>query len=89
MDVCVPAQDLLQKVQKHSEVEMVDLVLKLKDKLVGADSLSNKSWFFWELFFIICVIICISSFKVHFILLPSSVTHMMHVACSDQLSKVM
>lgn len=36
--LCVSAQDLLQRVQKHSEVEMVDLVLKLKDKLVGAHS---------------------------------------------------
>lgn len=44
--VCVPAQDLLQRVQKHSEVEMVDLVLKLKDKLVGADSHCHESWFF-------------------------------------------
>lgn len=43
--VCLP-QDLLQRVQKHSEVEMVDLVLKLKDKLVGANSQSAQSWFF-------------------------------------------
>lgn len=41
--LCVSAQDLLQRVQKHSEVEMVDLVLKLKDKLVGANSQSAQS----------------------------------------------
>lgn len=33
--VCVCLQDLQQRVQKHSEVEIVDLVLKLKDKLVS------------------------------------------------------
>lgn len=31
-------QDLQQRVQKHSEVETVDLVLKLKDKLVSMNS---------------------------------------------------
>lgn len=41
--VCVCSQDLLQRVQKHSEVEMVDLVLKLKDKLVSAESPSTES----------------------------------------------
>lgn len=34
--VCL--QDLQQRVQKHSEVETVDLVLKLKDKLVSTNS---------------------------------------------------
>lgn len=34
--VCL--QDLQQRVQKHSEVETVDLVLKLKDKLVSMTS---------------------------------------------------
>ena len=28
-------QDLQLRIQKHTEVETVDLVLKLKDKLVG------------------------------------------------------
>lgn len=36
--VCL--QDLQQRVQKHSEVEMVDLVLKLKDKLVSVNQRS-------------------------------------------------
>lgn len=34
-------QDLQQRIQKHSEVETVDLVLKLKDKLV---SMSQRSY---------------------------------------------
>lgn len=36
--VCL--QDLQQRVQTHSEVETVDLVLKLKDKLVSMNQRS-------------------------------------------------
>lgn len=36
LSVCL--QDLQQRIQKHSEVETVDLVLKLKDKLVSTNS---------------------------------------------------
>lgn len=40
VSACLPycVQDLQQRVQKHSEVETVDLVLKLKDKLVSINS---------------------------------------------------
>ena len=34
------SQDLQLRIQKHTEVETVDLVLKLKDKLVGIVMLS-------------------------------------------------
>lgn len=55
--VCL--QDLQQRVQKHSEVETVDLVLKLKDKLVSMNS-EMVYCIFYSYFTSSCCCVCVS-----------------------------
>lgn len=56
--VCL--QDLQQRVQKHSEVETVDLVLKLKDKLVSMNPWDGLLYLFTSYFTSSCGCVCVS-----------------------------
>ncbi|CAF92861.1 unnamed protein product, partial [Tetraodon nigroviridis] len=64
-------EDLQQRIQKHSEVETVDLVLKLKDKLVSGDVAGGARC--------VCVCVCVWAGLKVCVLLPQTQAEKQHL----------